>query len=164
MSAGKNQSEFEFRPITKQYFEILVDFAGWHDKQRDFLIFYCLMPHKKNWIGWIVITYVYWLLNSDLLKNRDHYLSLEPTLKSLISKNKHGVFLILFEKIFPTICLIRTSTFINFWETCHIYCLLCNKYKIWTNLIQFDPNLIWHHQNNNPTFKWSHFNENTAII
>ena len=29
---------------------------------------------------------------------------------------KHGVFLILFEKIFPTTCLIRTSTFINFWE------------------------------------------------
>ena len=29
--------------------------------------------------------------------------------------NKHGVFLILFEKIFPTTGLIRTSTFINFW-------------------------------------------------
>ena len=29
--------------------------------------------------------------------------------------NKLGVFLILFEKIFPTTCLIRTSTFINFW-------------------------------------------------
>ena len=28
--------------------------------------------------------------------------------------NKHGVFLILFERIFPTTCLIRTSTFINF--------------------------------------------------
>ena len=28
---------------------------------------------------------------------------------------KHGVFLILFEKIFPTTCLIRASTFINFW-------------------------------------------------
>ena len=29
--------------------------------------------------------------------------------------NKHGVFLILFEKKFPTTCLIRTSTFIHFW-------------------------------------------------
>ena len=29
--------------------------------------------------------------------------------------NKHGVFLILFEEKFPTTCLIRTSTFINFW-------------------------------------------------
>ena len=29
--------------------------------------------------------------------------------------NKHGVFLILFEKIFPATSLIRTSTFINFW-------------------------------------------------
>ena len=29
--------------------------------------------------------------------------------------NKHGVFLILFEKNFPTTCLIRTSTFIHFW-------------------------------------------------
>ena len=28
--------------------------------------------------------------------------------------SKHGVFLILFEKIYPTACLIRTSTFINF--------------------------------------------------
>ena len=42
--------------------------------------------------------------------------------------NKHGVFLILFEKNFPTTCLIRTSTFINFWEICHQYCFLCNKY------------------------------------
>ena len=29
--------------------------------------------------------------------------------------NKHGVFLILFEKKFPTTCLIRVSTFIHFW-------------------------------------------------
>ena len=28
--------------------------------------------------------------------------------------NKHGVFLILFENIFPTTCLIRVSTLINF--------------------------------------------------
>ena len=43
--------------------------------------------------------------------------------------NKHGVFLILFENIFPTTCLIRVSTLINFWETCHKYCFLCNKYE-----------------------------------
>ena len=38
--------------------------------------------------------------------------------------NKHGVF----EKIFQTKCLIRTSTFINFWETCNKYWFLSNKY------------------------------------
>ena len=30
--------------------------------------------------------------------------------------NKHGVFLILFEKNIPTTCLIRTSPFIHIWR------------------------------------------------
>ena len=33
-----------------------------------------------------------------------------------------------------------------------------------SNLILFDSNLILHQQNNNPSFKWYHFYENTAII
>ena len=44
--------------------------------------------------------------NEKAYENRQKYVS--------EVSNKHGVFLILFEKIFPTTCLIRASTFINF--------------------------------------------------
>ena len=45
---------------------------------------------------------------------RRGYFSIKwPTYSEIF--NKHGVFLILFEEKFLTTCLIRTSTFINFW-------------------------------------------------
>ena len=49
----------------------------------------------------------------EVFKGKDVYHVWTDQYYSELS-NKHGVFLILFEKIFPTTCLIRTSTFINF--------------------------------------------------
>ena len=101
----------------------------------------CLIPRAQFMVSYFTKSLIdfLFLLFASFFKRTFPILTTDSTLNSSISVQQ--ILCIPFEKFLPPTCLIRTSTFINFWETCHKYCILWASLFHVINIWKIPPTL-----------------------